>query len=220
MPEEPEFSHKLLLAKEKEIIGFYVSGHPLDDYQASLARMNLDRAGSLEDKQDGSRIKLAGIISNLRISVTRRGEKMAYLTLEDLTGNVEVLVFPKTFQNSIQLLQDDNLILLEGRLNSQEDEMKIFAETIKSLDAVIGDINDSAKSTESLYIRVKGAENQTEQLIRQVLKKIPGRSRVYVVYKDSRKVVLLNQELWVDLEDGDILEQLINMFGKENVCVK
>lgn len=215
IPNEPEYPKNLLLAKEKETIGYYVSGHPLDDYQDLLAKLPLDKIESLPEKADSSKITIAGIILQLKASITRKGEKMAYLSLEDLTGTVNVLVFPRIYQGFQTILADDALVLIEGRLSLQEDEVKIFAESVKLL---ASDELQLLSQQQSLYVKVNDSA-EGEQLVRDIIAKNPGQTPVYLVYAHRQKIVLLNQDLWVDL--GKVLvTELEQKVGKENIYVK
>jgi len=223
IPNEPEYPNNIILAKEKEIIGYYVSGHPLDEYQELISRLAPNKTGDLAEKKDGIKIKLVGIMSQLKTSITRRGEKMAYLELEDLTGTVNVLVFPKVYQTCHGLLADDAMVFLEGRLSIQEEEIKVFAETVMPLDKVeAGQALACAGGKETgagLYIKINHNQKEQEQYILSLGEKSPGETPIYLIYPDPRRVVLLNRSLWVSLDNMLRLE-LEKIIGKENIHLK
>ncbi|MDW7672923.1 MAG: OB-fold nucleic acid binding domain-containing protein, partial [Bacillota bacterium] len=228
IPNEPEFPKKLLLAREKEIIGFYISGHPLEDYQALIDLIKPNSTANLADKTDRSKVKICGIVSSLRASITRRGEKMAYLVIEDLTGAVNVLVFPKTFQKYAGLLEEDTILLVEGIVSLQEDELKIFAETIKPLAEIEHKTSsqqasalDIAQEAQALYIKVdRTLEEETNKLLSLLMQEGPGKVPVYLVYPgQQRKVVLLNDSFWISL-DEKFIQLLKSTVGEENIFIK
>jgi DNA polymerase-3 subunit alpha len=224
IPNEPEYPGNIILAKEKEIIGYYVSGHPLDDYQELINRLVPDRTGELAEKSDGIKIKLAGIISQLRTSITKRGEKMAYLELEDLTGTVNVLVFPKVYRTCHHLLADDAPVFLEGRLSLQEEELKVFAEYIMPLAQVEAQETLAGTRTKEfgagLYLRLNNNEKEVEQFLLGLGGKNLGTTPVYLAYPETRRVVRLDRRMWLNFDDEMLRLELEKIVGKENIRLK
>lgn len=209
IPHIAEFSHAELLAKEKELIGFFISGHPLDEYKDVLKKMQIDTTDGLKERKDGEKVKLAGIISDLRVSITRKGAKMAYVTLEDLTGSCNILVFPKVFSSYHEILESESPIIVEGRINIQEEEIKIFAEEIKTL----------KHQQQAIYIKITDHMDQLEESLIQLLTTSAGETPVYFVYSHPRKVVLLNKKYWVNPQT-QLLSILEEKIGKDNFCLK
>jgi len=143
LPRINEFQLKIKLSFEKEMLGIYLSGHPLSehaDWVESVSTINLSELkDALEDgsihSRDNESVILAGMIGGKTEKMTRNNTKMAFLTIEDLFGQIETLVFPKTYQRFSELLVEDNFIILTGRLNIKEDEdPKIIADQIFPLD--------------------------------------------------------------------------------------
>ena len=124
LPNVEDFSQRDILAMEKEILGLYVSGHPLQEYTQILKSKTKHQIADLSQEEDGRRLTIGGVITTLRRTVTKRGETMAYCTLEDLTGSIEVLVFPKTLQKFHSIIETDRIVLMTGRINLQEDNPK------------------------------------------------------------------------------------------------
>ena len=117
LPDVPEFDKKDLLAQEKEVLGLYISGHPLESLTEEL-RMRTHSVQSLQDKLDGDRCTVGGIVTALRRTATKKGDPMAFVTLEDLTGQTEVVVFPKLYaQVDKDLIQPDCIVLLRGKVS-------------------------------------------------------------------------------------------------------
>jgi len=126
----PVWSRRELLANEKEALGFYITGHPLDEYGAEMELFANCSTGSLPEVKSGSEVRLGGIINALRTRTTRRGEKMANLTLEDLEGVVDVLVFPETYRECQDLLSSDAPLFLVGQLEADDRAARIKATAI------------------------------------------------------------------------------------------
>ena len=130
LPEIPEVPPPQLLAMEKEVLGFYVSGHPLQQYQEALDGQGCIPLATLADQADGARVTLGGVLAGLKQVATRAGGNMAFLTLEDRTGQVEVVVFPRVLTACARHLQHEAAVLVRGRLQNQEEEVKVLADEV------------------------------------------------------------------------------------------
>ncbi|MFZ5943215.1 MAG: DNA polymerase III subunit alpha [Bacillota bacterium] len=204
LPPVEDFNKRDILAMEKEILGLYVSGHPIYEYVDELKRKKVKQIADLSQEEDGSRITIGGIITSIRRSVTKKGETMAYCQLEDLTGGMEVLVFPKTLQKYHQSVEVDKVVTMTGRLNLQEDSPKFFAEDIAVLTL-------SEKSGPRLYIKIDTSrigEGQVEA-IGSILKNHKGQIPVYLFFEKEKKLVLTDRDYWVNWQrelENDLLE--------------
>ncbi len=118
---------------EKHILGLYVSGHPLDNYTEVIREKTSTTLAELTEEQDQQRIILGGMINNFKINTTKRGATMATCQFEDLTGSIDMLVFPKTFVRYREKIQKDAIVLVKGRYLAQEDNAKISADEILPL---------------------------------------------------------------------------------------
>lgn len=144
IPFVPEHSHKALLSMEKEMTGVYISGHPLDEV-AEWLRSGYTNAGDVsaiaegEDhgmEYDGANVVMGGILTACKGKITKKGAMMGFITLEDLTGQIEGLVFPKIYEKYVPLLLADNLVILTGKLSFREDEEpKLLVDTVQMLTA-------------------------------------------------------------------------------------
>ena len=145
LPQIDEFPHRALLSMEKEMTGVYITGHPLDEYRDALSHMNVNAqylstlAEEHEDhglSLDGSNAVMAGIILEKKTKATRKGDMMAFITLEDLYGSTEMLIFPKTYEKYRHLLEPDTLVSIYGHLSVREDEpAKLLADAVLPLSA-------------------------------------------------------------------------------------
>lgn len=138
LPDIKEFSARELLAMEKELLGLYVSGHPLAEYEQAIADLADAAASDLPDYKDGSSVVMAGVITAEKRINTKAGEPMAFVTLEDLTGSVEVVVFPKVFQKRKSLIEVDRVVAVKGTASIQEEgEAKVLADDLLALEEAL-----------------------------------------------------------------------------------
>ena len=192
LPDLREFPQNILLQMEKEILGIYVSGHPLMPYEkeikllstfstADLITEGIDEGMVTVSVKDGQRVAIAGIIIERKNKVTRNNNMMAFITLEDLYGAIECIVFPATYEKNYKILEEDNIVLIEGRLSMSEvEEPKIIVEKIDPI---------SKLSFEKVYLklsRTSGTDMLSE--VKSVLGKYPGETPVYV-FLDRKSVV-------------------------------
>ncbi len=164
------------LKAEKEALGFYITGHPLDAYAAEIelfANVTSSRIGSVKS---GSEIKIGGIISAIREKTTKRGEKMAILSLEDLEGIVEVLVFPETYRGIRGDLDTQSPVLLIGRVDSDETSSKVIAEEICRME------NVRERLSKSVHIQIRMDRMTASDIaeLRRTLRKHAGEKKGYL----------------------------------------
>jgi DNA polymerase-3 subunit alpha len=129
-----EWEPEQLLAYEKEVLGFYLSGHPLNRFKAAAARAGAIGIGDLVTREEGSRVWLFGLPATMKEIATKSGDRMAFVTLEDMDGAIEVTIFPETYRNSVVHLRSGQPLLVRGKLEGSDDGRKILAEEIRLLD--------------------------------------------------------------------------------------
>ncbi len=129
-PEIDEWGKKQLLSLEKESLGFYITGHPLTRYEDLLEKFTNSNSTALKEKIDGEVVRIGGMVRKTKIIKTKKGDLMAFVTLEDLHGSVEVTVFSSIYTRVYDLLIDDNTILVQGKLQRDENSVKLLADTI------------------------------------------------------------------------------------------
>ncbi|WP_051534039.1 DNA polymerase III subunit alpha [Desulfitibacter alkalitolerans] len=190
IPTLEEFSPRDILAMEKETLGLYISGHPINEYLANLRSQISNNIEEITSSMDSSTVVIGGVLSRIKRSVTKRGEAMAYATLEDNTGSIECLVFPSVLTQYAQLLQEDNVVRIEGRISYQNEEVKCIVSTIKAIE------KDSEKS---LKISLeKGTNERILEAIRRLLSKYPGDIPVYIEFLEYQKKIIVDKKLWVN----------------------
>jgi len=132
-----EWGEEELLKCEKEALGFYITGHPLTKYYRQLKKIGAKKTSELEELPEGEEIKIGGILISIkRIQTKSKAEIMAYFTLEDPEGNIEGIVFPELYRNSLPILQKDTPLLVKGTLDKTEKGIKIVSTEISRLDAL------------------------------------------------------------------------------------
>jgi len=196
---------------EKEMIGFYVSGHPLDAYSNFLRQESLNSIDSLAQAKDGEPVKIGGIINHVRQVVTRKGEIMAQFVIEDFTGTMGCIAFPRTFEHFGDLIQIDQVVVIEGRINCQDEEIKVFCQTIRPP-------AKEKKIDAKLYIKMKNGEIRLDQ-VQKILIHAPGDTPVYLYNDDTKKSLVVQKKYWVSPSE-EMMSKLKTLFGPENVILK
>ncbi len=132
----PAWSRRERLANEREALGFYITGHPLDEYAGEIELFANAASSRVPSMVSGSEVRIAGIVSSLRQKTTKQGRKMAYLQLEDLEGVLEVIVFPEVFQQSQDALSGGGTVFLVGRVEAEDKTVKVVATEIFRMENV------------------------------------------------------------------------------------
>jgi len=135
LPDVPEFSPRELLAMEKETLGLYISGHPLAQYRDLLRSVTSADCGEIPGLPGGKQVILGGLLTGVKRISTRKGESMCFATLEDLTGKVEVVVFPRVFERSRDMLVPDAPVLVCGTVQVNGDDVKVICDSISPLES-------------------------------------------------------------------------------------
>lgn len=216
-----EFDEKELLSMEKEVLGLYLSGHPLNQYMEVLKktadtdtlqlRQYKENYAENQDK-DNRAVTIGGIVGRKSIKTTRKKEMMAFVSLEDMYGSIEVIVFPKVFSDNAQFLAEDTPLLVSGRLSLKEDEEpKIIAEKMQPLRETI---------QISLYLKVPNImDKEIQRAIRLLLERYPGSSDVYYYDEGTKRMYSSSDEKKVDICE-ELLEDLYDILGRDNVKTK
>jgi DNA polymerase-3 subunit alpha len=136
LPNMEEWDERELLKKEKESLGFYITGHPLDRFKKDTERFATCSIQDLPNEKDKSLVKVAGVVGELKIKRTKRGDRMATLNLEDLTGSNEVILFPDVFNRTLPLIRNDEPLLVTGTVETGDTSTKIIAQDIETLESL------------------------------------------------------------------------------------
>jgi DNA polymerase III subunit alpha len=206
-----EWSQKTKLAFEKEMLGLYVSDHPLLGAASSLRAAGVMRMPSLWDMGDGANVVIAGLVSGITRRTTRKGELMLFFNLEDLEGSVEVLCYPRTVAEAGQFVQDDAILVVEGRLDHRGEDIKVIARGLREL-AIRTD--DSLR----LEVPVKRMSADIVSRLKGILVNHPGTAPVmlHMVNGPSHKVLRLSDEFRVELRSA-LYAELRELLGPRAV---
>ncbi|WP_434282631.1 DNA polymerase III subunit alpha [Clostridium botulinum] len=224
-PNIKEFDKKYILQMEKEMTGLYFSGHPLEEYEETLKIQtshlisdiipkeslegNLDTISSIKD---GDKVVVGGMITHVSKKLTRNNDMMAFIVLEDLYSSIEVIVFPKIFNMARNIINEDEVVLLKGRVSLREDEQpKLICEFMEPLVKI---------NSEKLYILVEEKKDIKLKLqeTKGVFLQHKGNIPVYFCTNKERKKFRIDRELWVN-GSRELMDNLRNMFGENNVKI-
>ena len=220
LPDLEEIPQTANLANEKELIGFYVTGHPLESYKEVLKQyMPLFQFMGENDYQDGMRVKVAGIVSECTIKNTKKGDSMAILSLEDYTGRFPVIVFPKTYHDSMQNVLQDSIISVEGRLSIDERETKIIAVAINKLETKAA---EKPAQGRELHLKVAAYLDNplTQRQLAGVFTSFKGQDVVFLHLYGARKIIKTSPDFWVDMDNPGLQEALERVLGKDCIMKK
>ncbi|HHV75102.1 MAG TPA: DNA polymerase III subunit alpha [Thermoanaerobacterium sp.] len=215
LPDIKEFSKDVILSMEKETMGLYISGHPLDEYQDDIRRIancttrdlkNSDDSFAKKTAFDDQDVVLVGIVESKKIKFTKNNNMMAFVNLADLYGTIEVIVFPAVYERYSKFLSEDLPVVVKGKVSLREDEEpKILCDEVKPLTHMI---------REKLWLNVK--EQKDVEKIKGILVKYRGNIPVFIRY--ANKNLAAQKDLWVN-GANELLDELASVLGEENVKI-
>jgi len=211
MVEEPvprvkgEFNSRDLLNLEKEVLGFYVSANPLDQYREIIPLLYTYQLGELNTELGNIYVRVAGIIVNLTRKVSRRGDSYAQFFLEDLSNRMEVMVFPSAYRRYGKYLQPDQVVVIEGFLDNRDEQLKISLHKVQPIPPVLKELN----------IRIAENNNNKKDAMIGILKDFPGEMEV-ILHLPGKRVIVLNEEFNVR-PNIELKNQLSTIFGQGNI---
>ena len=250
LPDLPDLPALMRLAMEKDITGVYITGHPLDGYRDMLSTLRFSTAdlADLEEREDrglsldGQMVDMGGIIVESKGKATKKGAYMGFATLEDLTGQIECLVFPKVYERYQFMLNPDELVVLTGRLSVREEESpKLLVETVTRLEDWKAEKpkqpprRQTAVKTQTVHAKPTAPEKTDAQLAQEASRKLylklartemdhamallglyPGSVPVYLHIPEEKITLLSPRISWCDASEG-CMERMRRVFGEENV---
>ena len=227
LPDLPEFSRQDQLRMEREVTGVYITGHPLDEYEAELSKLEVNSQvlQGLSEEADGGMawdqklVSMGGIVAERKLKATKSGTMMAFVQLEDMYGLTEVLVFPKVYDRVGHLLNQDAAVLLTGRLSVREEESpKLLLDSVRPLgggEAAPAPAPRAKEAVHKLYIKCPDALREEALAI---LRQTPGNIPVILVSAETGRAQRAPQKYWVD--EGYDFFRLANLLGEKNVVYK
>ena len=219
LPNVGEYSKEELLDFEKEVLGVYLSGHPLEEYMSLLQKnttadtlaFQLDEETGEVKAQDGDTVTLGGMISGITRKTTKNNTTMAFLTLEDLLGTVEIIVFPRDYEKFRSVITEDAKVLIKGRVSAEEDRAaKLICTEIVSMDDL----------PRELWIRFKNKDSffAGEEKLYGILSGSDGKQEVVIYLEEERAVKRLPRSKCVALS-AELLETLKKAYGEEQIKI-
>ncbi|KPU26946.1 DNA polymerase III subunit alpha [Caloranaerobacter sp. TR13] len=224
LPEIAEFPDKILLSMEKEMLGIYISGHPLASYEKELKKIsNITTSeiyefleGTEEENRsfkitDGKEVVIGGVITSKKNKITKNNNIMAFATLEDLYGSIELIIFPATYERYSNYINEDSLVIVKGRLSiHEEEEPKIICDSFRPL---------TKMNVEKLYLKVpRNKSLSVLNEIKIILSNYTGNVPVYVYLENKNKTIMAERNYWVDITNDKLLNNLKKLLGQD--CVK
>jgi DNA polymerase III subunit alpha len=206
--EVPPFSTDDQLQLEKEALGFYLSGHPVNGYDDILLQYHVVKKGMLQTVKHQSLQRVAGLVTNSRIIRTKKGEQMAFITLSDETGEIEVVIFPNVYKKAISLIHKGKLLFIEGTIENNEGSIKCLAKEIIALKEL----------NKNLFIKVKDRNNEKLEKLKHIIKKHQGFTPVTIYYESEKRAVKLAEQFSIDASE-ECIEKMKQAFGDEHVVL-
>ena len=209
-PPVEEWDETELLRNEKESLGFYITGHPLTKYDIMLTKLKARKTTELEHISDRSDIIIGGILRGMKKkNVKSTGDLMAYLTLEDDEGSVEVIVFPELYKNSVHVLKKDMLLLVKGTIDKDEKGVRVRAKEVSNLEDA-GKIN-----LKRMDISINDSMDSSEQLkgIRDLVAEYPGECQLFLKIRKGKSQTLIATGINIR-PDNILLNRLEDMVGR------
>ena len=219
MPDVEEYPKEAKLAFEKEVLGIYISGHPLEEYETcwrkNISAVTTDFMPDEESGQpkvrDGQQVIVGGMITEKTIKYTKTNKVMAFLTLEDLLGTVEIVVFPRDYEKNVRLMEIDEKVFIKGRVSVEEERAsKVICESMYSF--------EDAPRELWLQFETKESFLSCERELYEDLKEVDGKDSVVIYIKSPKAIKRLGASKSIRISQ-DLLARLYEKYGKDNVKV-
>jgi DNA polymerase-3 subunit alpha len=184
LPPMPEWDNKQMLSLEKEILGFYITGHPLDRYEALIKRICTANSQTLKEKNDKERVRIGGMVAGVKTIRTKRGDIMAFVTTEDMHGTIETTVFSEIYNAAEAILKEDSAILIEGEIQKDENSVKLLAKAIHPLEKAEG----MFKISVHVNLDMSRTDHQVFSNLKRIFENHAGSCPAYLHLKDNGSV--------------------------------
>ena len=218
LPDIPEFPQKTLLSFERETLGIYLSGHPLDDYSAifkKLATKTVSDCLHSESLKDGDTVFLSACISSFKLKTTKNNSMMAYVTFEGTTGIIEGILFPKVLEKYQAILSENAIVTVLARISMREDSApQLICDELHAI-SEYEHFNSEKSASSKLYLRVENEDCEKAKLVRAVCSALPGELETIIYFEDSKKRVRTYIK-----NDQTVLNRLTEILGSANVVLK
>lgn len=222
LPNLKDFNQDIKLGFEKEILGIYVSGHPLDDYTDLINKNITANSMSIMEEYNANsnlnirKLRVAGIIKNKRNLITKNKQMMAFAVLEDLPGQIELVIFPSVYEKYNNLIEEGNVVLVEGHIQASEvEEPKILVDAMYML-------KDFAEEqpVKKLYLSIENRNSQYFNSLKDLLKEYNGNVPVIFYFEDEKRAYGTDKKYWIDEKSFDELKiKLLKYFDNNETKI-
>lgn len=238
-----DFTENEKLKMEKEVVGIYLSGHPIAEYENAVIALRTDSINNILESgegspiySDGKRVRVIAIISGVKMKITKNNSTMAFVNIEDKFGSMEMLIFPKTLMEYSSLIREGKVILAECSVSVREDEdTKLLCNRVYEAPKTESEIsafalqsrtpyrqkqsNPKSNDKSGLYLRFSTKDCEEYTRAKQILNIFDGMTPVFMYFCDSGKLMRAPRNMWVDMNDV-MLKELKRRIGEKNVAVK
>ncbi len=226
LPDCDEYPKDMLLQQEKEVSGLFLSGHPLEAYRAVIDKVSNctinELLGEEEAGRDGRPVSLVCTIVKIKFYTTKSNDVMAFATVEDLTGTMEALIFPKVLMDANAVVQENAVVILRGRTSVKEEEdPKILVDEVKDVkEANPEKVRVQASGAQQgLYVKVPSRESDEYRQLSNLLSIFEGNWPVYIRFADTQKMTRAPSSMWT-MHNETLIKELKSLLGETNVAVR
>ncbi|ACH40094.1 DNA polymerase III, alpha subunit [Citrifermentans bemidjiense Bem] len=211
LPEIPEWDEKYRLGCEKEAIGFFITGHPLDRYVADMRRFSSVDCSTILDAKEKSEVRICGVPASVKELITKKGDRMAFLALEDLVGSVEVVVFPETYAKCSEVLRGDDPIHVTGTVELSEKGAKVMASDI----VLLRDLVERETRKVNFTIDAKEVDEGKLKTLKDIISRYQGicRSFLHLDIENSSRVTIKLPDVYKVSASEELTVEVSNLFG-------
>ncbi|MBF0202778.1 MAG: hypothetical protein HQK67_00380 [Desulfamplus sp.] len=182
MPDIEEWESSELLALEKETLGFYVTGHPLEKYRDIIAKYANATSLNLHEMNEKQTVRMGGTIRPVKVLQTKKGDTMAFTALDDIHGSVEVVVFPEVYAQAHQIISNEDVVIVQAEVQKRENSIKLLAESIVPIDRA------EQEWTANIVIQTDASNSSEKSLdrLKTIIDRYPGSCNVFLEIKVSQ----------------------------------
>jgi DNA polymerase-3 subunit alpha len=212
--EVPPFGEMESLNFEKEAIGLYLTGHPIEKYRELLSYYECSLIGGIIHRPDHT-VRVSGMVNKSRVIKTKKGDLMAFVQISDETGDIDVVVFPSLYKSTSALYEEGKLLFIEGKVEQEETGYKLIAQKTTATEQL------NKPKEMRLFLKINTNENKKQILeeVKKILQAHPGKNEVYLFYEDKRQTIKLDDQYLVHISKESLLK-LKTLLGNENVVTQ